>query len=194
MGQGSVWINSGSCDPQITVFKDTEFQSSGLDTVLNPTLQRETKDCEQVNSPLWASPFFCSKGWTSRCLKISPSSATHGPSLWHWPTNHHGCHLPGRGSVLDTPHSSGLRPVFKAQRGNSPIRVAPRIGGRVGARTPGLLSPEAAFVTAGLSPHPVPLPPTLSQYRFLPFLSFPVPPLFCLCRPHQAASKEPSLY
>lgn len=74
---------------------------------------------------------------------------------------------------------------------NSLIKVAPLIGSRVGARTLASCPQSLHLLLLGCPP-----PCTITSHppsTLFPPSSFPVPPPFCLCRPHQAASSNPAL-
>lgn len=54
------------------MFQDSEFQSSGLDSIEWPS-QGMTVGLEQVSFRLWALPLIClRKGWALPSAKVSP--------------------------------------------------------------------------------------------------------------------------
>lgn len=138
----------------LTVFKDTEFQSSGLGTALNPT-HKEGQGTVS-SGPRLSSVQRAGLPGVLRCLQALPP--TGPPCGTGQPTTM--AAIFQKEVMCWTLHTCvASRPIFKAQRGEFTHQGCTTNWRQSWGLNPGLLSPEPAFVTAGLSP---------TLYHYLP--------------------------
>lgn len=145
-----------------------------MDTVLNPThkeRQRTVSKSIPLSGPRLSSVQRAGLPGVLRSLQALPP--TGPPCGTGQPTTM--AAIFQEEVVCWTPHTCvASGPVFKAQRGKFTHQGCTTNWRQSWGSNPGLLSPEAAFVTAGLSP---------TLYHYLPPSQHALPSLFIPCAP-----------